>query len=206
MRMLRTTLKALALLGALFLVASCEQVTVKDYRGADAGYALLSISRLAEQERGYHAYHLNARRTDVQNWDVFRFYYKTRKSDYEDDTEAGVVFLRAMEPGDYKIFGVSYFIGITTYSSAVEFSIPFTIRPGETTYLGNYLGVSLMGEGIFGIPMPYAGYFVVTDQEERDVERAKQRRPEFPITKVNNAMPDNSIFSLPYFEQQRLPE
>ena len=86
--------------------------------------------------------------------------------------ENGKVMARRLPPGDYKIydFGFGGTIGntITNYSTGQPYAIRFTIRPGETTYIGNFARAPSLGTSLEP-RLGAKGYFIVSDQGDRDL-------------------------------------
>jgi len=74
-------------------------------------------------------------------------------------------------------------MSVVTTRSARPFSIPFTIRPGEATYIGNFARAPSLGTSL-GPVLGAAGFFVISDKSERDLAIARQRRPGLPPVTV----------------------
>ena len=109
--------------------------------------------------------------------------------DIEEGANKVVVGVHALKPGDYEIytFGTFGFNGAVGYPSG-EFSLPFSIKPGETTYIGNFDS----RPGAFTIS------FVVTDRHERDMAIARRKEASLPAA-VTMAVPDVARIGSPYF-------
>lgn len=191
----REILKASAVL-MLIALAGCTFAPY-EYLGEDAGYAVASIS--AAEGTYYNGYSFRFRRLDgsVQS----RFYYdqigfwSRAPTDYKNDKEAGVVSVHSLQPGDYEIFAYdAYLIGVgsRTYGSKEDFSIPFTIVPGETAYLGNFQAHEMKTRGLLGLPIDHGPRFIYSDTMDRDIEIAKKLRPDYAISKVNKFLVDGS--------------
>lgn len=87
--------------------------------------------------------------------------------------ETGKVVVKRLKPGNYEF----YTIGLedntsqgTVYMEARHsFSVPFTIKVGEATYVGDFTGVG--------------NYMVLSDQHERDIPIAQKKMPKLgPVT------------------------
>lgn len=112
--------------------------------------------------------------------------------------QVGKVFLQRLPAGEYEIydFGFGGSIGMmtTTYRSATPFALHFRINAGEATYVGNYARAPSMGTALqpqFGV----AGYFVISDQSERDIAIARQKDPTLPP--VHISVPDIAALGHP---------
>jgi hypothetical protein len=100
--------------------------------------------------------------------------------------EAGRVIVHALPPGRYEIYDFGFtgtlIVAGVVWSSATPFSIPFTINPGEATYIGNFARAPSLGTRLEP-QLGAVGYFVVSDQSERDVPIARARNPALPAVR-----------------------
>jgi hypothetical protein len=119
------------------------------YAGADGGYLIMSLTA----RRAYGLAILFRRRdrsaTGTVWWgraDMFMFNI-WQPLDIRDGMrkERGIVDVRRLPPGDYEIynFRITYGTdeGPAIQTAGPNFSIPFSIAPGRTTYVGNFMGV-----------------------------------------------------------------
>jgi hypothetical protein len=101
--------------------------------------------------------------------------------------EAGRVFVRYLPPGQYEIhdFGFSgtLIVAGVEWSSASPLSIPFTIKPGEATYIGNFARAPSLGTRLEP-DLGAVGYFVVSDQSERDLPIARVKAADLPPVRI----------------------
>jgi hypothetical protein len=101
--------------------------------------------------------------------------------------ESGHVTVEYLEPGSYEIYSYDLFGSWgsmqTVYSPKSDFSIPFVIKAGEAVYIGDFAGVRIK------IGDKTAGYFVLTDKHERDVEIARRHDPDLPPVTISVADP-----------------
>tara|TARA_B100000767_G_C19711341_1_gene512935 strand:+ start:763 stop:1404 length:642 start_codon:yes stop_codon:yes gene_type:complete len=202
---INTTLKVTALI-SLSLLVGCVGIITPDYEGGDAGYAVIGIG--AAQGTMYTTYRFDFRKADGTGIDSF-FYFQNnsvwgRGNDYENGKETGVIDARALPPGEYEIYSYEIFhingMVHRTFSPKEEFSIPFSILPGETAYLGNYQANGLKAVNIFGMPLPGGAYFIHNDTVDRDIEIAKKLKPTFLVDKINKFLASKETLELPYFE------
>ncbi|MEM7569371.1 MAG: hypothetical protein AAF337_06210 [Pseudomonadota bacterium] len=105
-------------------------------------------------------------------------YLKILNPDFE-GFETGHLVTRALPPGRYNIRDFEFFgsgpAGSYGWSSAVPFSIAFTIEPGKATYIGSFMR-SLAPPGDTG-KIGAAGYFIVANRAARDLLIARERLP-----------------------------
>lgn len=170
-------LKRLALVFALLLAgcATVDHVPI-DYAGPDAGKVVLGMGAAAGTS--YSSYSLFFRKRVVsangEKAAVAKFSYLQNSiffkqaPDYQSPLEAGVILVHSLPPGDYEIFNfdIHYDGGAIqkNFGSRVDFSIPFSVKPGKATYLGNYQANKLTGKNFLGITLPLGAFFVVTDR------------------------------------------
>jgi hypothetical protein len=72
--------------------------------------------------------------------------------------------------------GGGFGMGTIDWSSAVPFSIRFTITPGAATYIGSFMRAPSLGTPLEPA-VNAAGYFLVADRSERDIPIARARVP-----------------------------
>lgn len=115
--------------------------------------------------------------------------------------ESGHVTVEYLEPGNYEVYSYDLFGGWgamqTVYSPKSDISIPFVIKAGEATYIGDFAGVRIkMGDKT-------AGYFVLTDKHDRDLDVARRHEPALPPMTVS--VVDASKLGTPIFRAAELP-
>jgi hypothetical protein len=83
--------------------------------------------------------------------------------------------------GEYSVYDiVTNFAGYPasiSFQSKTEFSIPFSIRRGEITYIGQFLAHRVVGKNILGRDIPAGTYFVVSDEQDRDMRALSSQSP-----------------------------
>lgn len=160
------------------------------YKGPDAGYVAVMASAASNNLYPHHIYKIR-RRGDPQAWGELLWRYdslfSTVKHDIDTPREKGSIVLESLPPGEYTFFDVSLFTAMGAgygYISLREpFEVNFTIRPGEVTYIGQYVAHSVKGSNIFGLPVPAGAVYGVRDglEENRKHILAKLPKP-LPIT------------------------
>ena len=202
---MKKALLKVTLIASLSVLVGCVGIITPDYEGSDAGYVVIGIG--AAQGTMYTTYRFDFRKAGGSGIDSL-FYFQNnsvwgRGNDYETNLETGVIDARALPPGEYELYSYKIFhiTGMVdrTFSPKEEFSIPFSVRPGETAYLGNYQANGLKAKNIFGMPLPGGAYFIHSDTEERDLEIAKKLKPTFMLDKVNKFFANDEALSLPFF-------
>ncbi|MFW5883373.1 MAG: hypothetical protein ACOCVG_03300 [Verrucomicrobiota bacterium] len=93
----------------------------------------------------------------------------------------GYVFLIPLPSGLYEFYDFHFYsaggYSSSTWSAREEFSILFTIRPGQATYVGQIQATSLFGKNIFGMVVPAGGYHEMSDQWQRDRSLLLEKYP-----------------------------
>lgn len=94
---------------------------------------------------------------------------------------SGRIFEVTLPAGDYEFFQVHLVnvhggLGSSTWKSKEPFSVPFTIEPGRTYYIGEIRGFPMIGTSLIGMSVPAGGYFIFVDREARDTELLAKRR------------------------------
>jgi hypothetical protein len=101
--------------------------------------------------------------------------------------ESGHVVVRRLPPGRYVIdqfafagggMGMPFF----SWSSAKPFRIPFSIRPGQSTYIGSFMRAPSLGTPLQP-QLNAAGYFLIADRSDRDLPIARRKNASVdPVT------------------------
>jgi hypothetical protein len=125
--------------------------------------------------------------------------------DINEPTGHGSVFFARLPVGDYELYNVSFFVnrgqfGSTTFSAKTPFSIPFSIRENEATYLGAFLAHAVWGKNFFGLRIPAGGYFVVTDRFDRDYGVLRTKEGVGELSGTAKQVVDTGAANLPYFQ------
>ena len=109
------------------------------------------------------------------------------KWDFEEEDVRGFVFLIPVAPGEYAIKKVGGHFAFSSYFMNEEFSLPFTVEAGKSTYIGEYtLRGDLAGEWI-------GPYFTVSRNVDRDYELLAARFPEFDPARTTESYPEKTV-------------
>lgn len=175
----------------------------------NAGALLLSISAARHLHfAGYSfLYKKKADAPSLFRHDFNRFSYfeegLNTKRDFEDDLQTGVVRYKRFAPGEYDIFWFHVPRGAPFaniyFQPTKPFSIPFTIRPYETTYIGNFDAHEIPGGRTLGFPAASGVYFVLSDQGSRDISIAQKQSA--IIGAVRKDVPDPALLGTPLFRK-----
>jgi hypothetical protein len=163
----------------------------RDYRGEDGGYLVYSVG--APNNLGlpyWFSYHRTATvdGRPAEDWKDRIYprlggaiYLRMKRPDFT-GAETGQVHVQRLPSGSYVVDEFHFdglLPGVVTYSwsSGKPFSLPFTIRPGEATYIGTFMRFPSLGTSLQPV-LGAAGFFVVADRSERDLSVAKTKLPE----------------------------
>jgi hypothetical protein len=214
------SLRCLGLICLLALTTSCGiEVTDK----LDTHFAAYSLTNVAPEQAGYvvgsiglmrkaknfQTYRLHARPVGGDERIEFFFYDQssfTYRPDFVDNGADVRVFVTPLRPGQYEIYRYEYsaFRIPRIYDKSLDlpegdFSLRFDVRPGQTTYLGQFKAVPHLGEPVLGISNILAYYWEIGDRQARDVAAAQQRIPAIKSDRVISAVPDPATSGLNYF-------
>jgi len=194
----------------LFAGAASAQIFTPQYEGHNKGYLVISIGGPRNaHEMTFAPIVLFYRQLNGDRHGSVRYARPdwmnpmTDRPDYRDNDESGVVEVRSLEPGRYEFHSFSGHQPSQDYDA--NFSIPFTIRPGQITYVGDYKFVEVHGEGPLEIARAKESYFVVRDRARRDLAIARLKE-EHPVGPVNVEIADFSSVRSPLFRPDQQAE
>ncbi|NKF20878.1 hypothetical protein [Solimonas marina] len=203
-----------AVLAALFLLVGCvdKGFIRPDYQSADAGVVVLGIGNTSKTSYNSYSllFHVLSSNASVTTADephgqfayIPKFMMLGDDPDYGTETESCYVVVRQLPPGQYEIYNFEIVKvegpGQTKYFSPKPISIPFTIRPHEVTYLGNYTAHGLHGRNLLGLPMYFGAVFAVEDRRATELEIARRKDSSLP-TDTEDETPDPMQLHSPLF-------
>jgi hypothetical protein len=213
-------MKKYFLLTLVLLVTACASVPAtvpKSLQVEAAGKSGLVFGSIANGEGiHYSVFGLRYRAVGSKEEGEFRYMHDwmhiaNTKSDFERDDAEGSVFSAHLPPGNYELFNVRFFenrgsMGTTTFTSKVDFSVPFSVEEGKATYLGEYVGQRLTGRSIIYLPVSAGGYYVVSDQMERDIAILERRGETVPRDGVQNVVSKVIEANVPLLRKEVIPE
>jgi hypothetical protein len=113
----------------------------------------------------------------------------TSTRDYKTSSDSGVVLVSSMPPGQYEIFSYEVYIGsavgATYFRPKEPFSIPFSVAPGQTVYVGNYQANRIDGTNLLGQRVMASPFFKISDRMDADYAFVKTSKPTLPAPAVN---------------------
>lgn len=204
---MRLTTAIASLVALLTLTLGGCQMNVSMYEGPDAGYAVASIA--VSKGSTYSNVQLDFRSQDGKS-DSYLFWVNDEAvlapaADFRSATEHGGVATMRLRPGQYEFYSFGVSAPGVGYTPRVAFSVPITIEPGKVTYLGQYLTLGLPKEGLFGGEILGAPYFVISNQQARDIPLAAKQTPAIGALPVVNRVPDPAKLGVPYFRSDPMP-
>jgi hypothetical protein len=185
---------------AILLFGQPASAAARDYEGADGGTLIYSVSTLRIAMNFTFKYRrLPSPAVPGVKWDgtiackCVGFFQAQKGGDYTGQ-ETGQVKIERLPPGDYEIYDFG-FGGTSSFSSRNKFSLRFTIRPGEATYIGNYARSPSLGTPL-AKSLGALGFFIVSSKAERDLRIARARRPDLAAIAVS--VPDVTQLGHPF--------
>jgi hypothetical protein len=181
-------------LTAAILLAGCGTAEALDtsYHGKDAGALVFAVGTLDQGPEVDFFFRKVGHESPLSHWlPVFDgvISYKPGTFFHTPDFtghEEGDVKIDYLKPGDYEIFGYRDPMNGVRPSDT---SIPFTIRAGQTTYIGDFAGLTITRLGFLDGPVDGVA-FVISDKHERDLAIAGKKDPQLPPATL--AVPDTS--------------
>ena len=179
-------LSRVALACAFVLSLSASGATVLDYNGADAGVLVYSSGTIEIPMNVTFNFRRIALPTGekVKDWEgaigcrCVGFRGAISDADYT-GRETGRVITRNLPPGRYEIYNFMFSGAYRTTSSAKRFSIPFEIKAGEATYIGNFARAASLGT-VLQPALGANGYYIISDKSDRDLPIAQARNKNLP--------------------------
>jgi len=180
-----------------------------DYSGPDAGYVVLSIG-LHDADVGMRNIILDSEKDDGRTLAAFALktgIWAPGRNDFNKDGIEANVIVRALPPGNYALTRFVGTVGANCNYPGMraDFRVPFSVKPGKVSYLGDFRYEPLIWNTIFGAACSAGGYFVVTDESARDLAIAKTKQAALPET-ADIQIPDLKALDLPMFQPGLLPQ
>lgn len=202
--------RTLQLLLLAFLLAACKSDPdiEHEYQGTDAGRIVIAIG--AEPKTSYAYYSFIFRRVGGTERRTMTYVQDKigapQKRDYDNASENGVVLSFRLPPGQYEIYNLDIYMpgamSYTHYYANKDFSIPFSVRPNETSYLGHYQANRIMGKNLLGLPLPAGAVFVVSSKQLADIDLLKKRLSAAALGTIVDATPNPKTIGNPIFVER----
>lgn len=158
------------------------------------GYVILGLGAANAVDYADYALKLHAKNGTHETTIVYRRDNLLRAThrDFQNSNSSGFVAVRQLPPGEYEVYAFHAFnpeqINFSGYQSSRTFSVPFTVRSGEATYLGDFIAQSLTQSNAAGISLKQGIGLSVLDNSTRDIPLAEAKAPGFHRP-VNIAIP-----------------
>ncbi len=112
-----------------------------------------------------------------------------------DDRFKGTTFAMSLAPGEYEVYQIDFFynrgqFGTDYFYAEEDFSMSFVVHKDESIYIGEYLAIPVHGKNFLGMPIPGGGFFVISDQRDRDFKALQASQPELIVEDILAAIPD----------------
>ncbi len=112
--------------------------------------------------------------------------------DFEDSEIAGLTFFLKLPVGEYEFYNVHFYdndlLIAASYHAKKPFSLPFVIKTGTVTYVGQLLSHGDNGENVFGMDVTDGGFFTYTDESKRDFSLLRNKHNEFDSLNVEKSI------------------
>ena len=170
------------------------------------GWIVLSLARMT----GITTVQLDFREkaTDTKHYAGFTIgLFNSNQQDW-DEGRIGEVKVMAVPAGAYRLsaFRLEDSMSKRAWNSRQDFDKPFEVRPGEVTYLGEFVGTGILSKPFFGTRAVEKPYFLVTDQQARDMPLALKQKPEIQGLPVRSLAPFVVKGGPDVFLTKRLPD
>ncbi len=195
----RRILARLAVVGALASVPAFAQP-------AGQGWIVLSLARMT----GITTVQLDFRdkATDSRHSAAFTIgIFNSNQQDW-DEGRIGEVKVMAVPAGAYRMasFRLEDSMSKRAWNSRQDFDKPFEVRAGEVTYLGEFVGTGILSKPFLGNRAVEKPYFLVTDQQARDLPLAEKQKPEIKGLPLRSLAPFQVKGGPDVFLTKRLPD
>ncbi len=195
----------LARAGLLPLLGGIPSCSSLGSDAPDAGALVVSISAARHLHLFGYTFFCKKKTVepDLVGRDFEKFGYAeedwSTKTDFEDAEKTGVVRYQRFAPGEYDIYSFmvprSAPFANSYFHPTKPFSIPFTIRPKDTTYIGNFDAHEITGGHTLGLSTAAGVYFVLSDQGDRDIPIAQKQNA--IVGTVRKEVPDPVLLGIP---------
>lgn len=190
---------------ATFALSACT-MNLTAYQGPDAGFLVTSLAVEPEYSYDNIQFDLRSRdgKVDEQLFWINDSAIVGGKADFHEANVKGGVATVRLKPGAYEFYSFGVKRGDRGYTPRFAYSVPFTIESGKSTYAGQFLTLGLPEEGMFGGEVLGAPYFVISNQQARDMAIAKTKTPELAALPVISSVADPEVLRVPYFQSAPL--
>lgn len=185
------------LLAFFFLTACTHEGARGDYTGSDAGHLVVTLTRTPGMNLILYSldFHNKESGATASVWWGPDNTFEGRKPEIDDGKIQGLVEIHTLPPGAYVLDNFTVDDGAIQWSAKKSFAVPFTIKPNQTTYLGDFTLVVVLRKNFFGLNRMSHFYFVPSDHKDRDISIAS--RIALNLGPVIDATPSAKAFDDP---------
>ena len=179
----------------LIVFSGCATLQI-DYKGPDKGIVILTLT--ANKEDPIQTYALRIRKKDKSATGGVSYVphnlFRPTPCDFEERYYHGFVKVLKLEPGEYEVF--NFVLGTRSgiiYTAKEDFSAPFTVKEGETIYIGEYWFASTKKKDFLG-QTSLRFYVTLSDRGGRDIPIAIKKEPTIRDDWIKVQIPDGERF------------
>jgi hypothetical protein len=141
---------------------------------ADSGAVVLSFGTARPVDGGSHTLRIRKIDRSASTIAMYRdLDYTNSEVKFSEGSAKGNVQVMHLPEGEYEIFNAEVFFNgyptTVTQKSDVDFSIRFSVKRGQVSYLGRYLANPITRMTWWGREATVGAYFTVLDRQERDL-------------------------------------
>jgi len=214
---MKVFIKSISLFAGLVFLAACTTAgappvpkSFVDISPDEAGLAFLTVGSQAKGTFNHQT--LFYKKVDTGEKGRIKFAqggFANSALDFSDKSKKGKLFTLLLPEGEYEINNASVFLnqataGTTTYSAKEDFSAKFTIKKGQATYLGEFISDTVYGKNFLGISVPAGGYFIVSNQFERDKSLLQTKELAMSPNEYTQMVPNPEEVKTIMFQSERL--
>jgi len=177
------------------ILTGCAHLQV-NYNGPDKGIVILTLT--ANKDDPIQTYALRIRKKDKSATGGVSYVphnlFRPTPCDFEERYYHGFVKVLKMEPSEYEVF--NFVLGTRSgivYTAKEDFSAPFTVKEGETIYIGEYWFTPIKGTDFLGM-RTWKFYVALSDRGGRDIPIAIKKEPTIRDDWIKVQIPDGERF------------
>jgi hypothetical protein len=133
-----------------------------------------------------------------------------RIPDIKDEDAVGLSFDLPVPQGTYYFCDVEFsFVGAMSsqrFSAKQKFGIPFEVKAGTVSYLGELRAMPVWGRSLIGFRVPGGGYWLISDRRERDMPLIYAKNKELTPFPVMDAVAAVDSYRVPFMRSTPLPK
>ena len=182
-----------ALMAILSACSSTEVMKPTTKVGASNGVIVASVTKSGLSSDAWFYYKKKGTNDELRMDAVGLTLYKSTGDFPNDKNKVGRLLAFEAPAGNYDLTRWEIYIYTTgpgyIRPRKIE-PLPFSVKAGRVTYLGNLHIDTLSGKNIFGISIPAAGKATITNQKNRDFVILKKKYPNLGQMPINVSIPN----------------